>query len=64
MSLEKWSIEEDWTLCNIDGWQCSINCPEIKRGTTLALKDRKDVFTQGLDFAKVSSFFFGNKGLR
>jgi hypothetical protein len=31
---------------------------------TLALKGRKDGFTQGLGFAKVSPFFFGNKDLR
>lgn len=35
MSLEKWSIEEDWTLCYIEGWQCSINCSEIKWGSTV-----------------------------
>jgi hypothetical protein len=30
----------------------------------LALKARKDGFTQGLGFATVSSFFFANKDLR
>jgi hypothetical protein len=34
MSLEKWGIEEGWILCKIDGFQCSINCPEIKWGST------------------------------
>ena len=34
MPLEKWSIEEDWTLCKIDGLQCSIHRLEIKRGST------------------------------
>ncbi len=30
LSLEKWSLEEGWILCRIDGLQCSTNCPEIK----------------------------------
>ena len=34
MSLEKWSIEKGWILCNMDGLQCSINCPQFKWGTT------------------------------
>jgi hypothetical protein len=34
MFLEKWSIEESWILCKIDGVQCSMNCPQFKRGTT------------------------------
>ena len=34
MSLEKWSIEEGWILCKMDGLQCSINYPQFKRGTT------------------------------
>jgi hypothetical protein len=40
MSLEKWSIEEGWILCKIDGLQCSINCPQFKRGTTLRSCER------------------------
>jgi hypothetical protein len=31
---EKWRIEEGWILCRNDGLQCSINCPEIKWGST------------------------------
>jgi hypothetical protein len=34
MSLKKWSIEEGWILCKMDGLQCAINCPQFKRGTT------------------------------
>jgi hypothetical protein len=34
MSLEKWRIEEGWILYKIDGFQCSINCPEIQWGST------------------------------
>ena len=34
MSLEKWSIEEGWILCKMDGLQCSTNCSEIKWGST------------------------------
>jgi hypothetical protein len=34
VSLEKWSIEEGWILCKMDGLQCSINCPQFKQGTT------------------------------
>jgi hypothetical protein len=34
MSLEKWSIEEGWILCKMDGLQCAITCPQFKRGTT------------------------------
>jgi hypothetical protein len=34
MSLEKWSIEEGWILCKMDGLQCVITCPQFKRGTT------------------------------
>ena len=37
MSLEKWSIEEGWILCKMDGLQCSLNCPQFKRGTTSEL---------------------------
>lgn len=34
MSFEKGTIEEGWILCKMEGLQCSINCPEIKRGST------------------------------
>jgi hypothetical protein len=34
MSLGKRRIEEGWILCKMDALQCSINCPEIKRGST------------------------------
>jgi len=35
MSLEKRKVLEGWILGKIDGLQCSINCPEIKWGSTL-----------------------------
>ena len=34
MSLEKWGLEAGWTFCRIDEFQCSIICPQLKRGTT------------------------------
>ena len=34
-SLKKWRIEEGWILCRMDGLQCSINCPQFKRSTTI-----------------------------
>jgi hypothetical protein len=39
MFLEKWRIEEGWILCKIDGLQCSINCPQIKWGSTRLYAD-------------------------
>jgi hypothetical protein len=36
MSVEKWSIEEGWILCKMDGLQYSMNGPQFKRGTTAA----------------------------
>jgi len=40
-----------------------VSRPGLEPGT-LALKDRKDGFTQRLGFANVSPFFFGNTYLR
>ena len=38
MSLKKSGIEEDWILCKMDGLQCSINCPQFKRGANTDAK--------------------------
>jgi hypothetical protein len=40
-----------------------VNHPGLE-ARTLALKDRKDGFTQGLGFVEVSPFFFAYKDVR